>query len=126
MKNLFKNLMLVAVAAMAFTACQNDSNEVNEVNRVTRYEFTANIADENDDTRSGFVGKNEAGNAYVSEWHEGDKVKVYIDNYGDVTADIDTEGNFELELTNAPEPFFMTVCAPADSWTGVYGWAVPT
>ncbi len=123
MKNLFKNLMLVAVAAMAFTACQNDNNEVNEVNRVTRYEFTANIAD---DTRSGFAEKEEGATAYKSEWHEGDEVKVFIDNYGAVTTDIDTEGNFELELTNAPEPFFMTVCAPAEAWTGKTSWTVPT
>ena len=123
MKNLFKNLMLVAVAAMAFTACSQDVNEVNNVERVTRYEFTANIAD---DTRSGFVGKNEAGNAYVSEWHEGDQVMAFIDNYGAVTTDIDTEGNFALELTNAPEPFFMTVCSPAEAWTEKTSWTVPT
>ena len=123
MKNLFKKLMLVAVAAMAFTACSQDVNEVNNVEKVTRYEFTANIAD---DTRSGFAGKNEDGDAYVSEWHEGDQVKVFIDNYGTVTTGIDTKGNFEFELTNAPETFFMTVCAPADAWTGVYGWTVPT
>ena len=112
MKNLFKKLMLVAVAAMAFTACSQDVNEVNKVEKVTRYEFTANFAD----TRSGFAGKNEAGDAYVSEWHEGDQVKVFIDNYGAVTADIDTEGKFSFELTNAPETFFMTVCAPAEAW----------
>ena len=128
MKNLFKNLMLVAVAAMAFAACSQDVNEVNKVvEKVTRYEFTANFAEENDDTRSGFAGKNEAGDAYVSEWHEGDKVKIFIDGYNDpVVTDIDTDGNFEFELTNAPENFFMTVCAPADAWTGVYGWTVPT
>lgn len=123
MKNLFKNLMLVAVAAMAFTACSQDVNEVNKIERVTRYEFTANFAD---DTRSGFAEKEEGATAYKSEWHEGDEVKVFIDNYGTVTTGIDTEGNFALELTDAPEPFFMTVCAPADSWTGVYGWTVPT
>ena len=123
MKNLFKNLMLVAVAAMAFTACQNDNNEVNEVNRVTRYEFTANIAD---DTRSGFVEKEEGATAYKSEWHEGDEVKVFIDNYGTVTTGIDTEGNFALELTDAPESFFMTVCSPAEAWTGTMSWTVPT
>ena len=115
--------MLVAVAAMAFTACSQDVNEVNNVERVTRYEFTANIAD---DTRSGFAEKEDGATAYKSEWHEGDEVKVFIDNYGAVTTDIDTEGNFALELTNAPEPFFMTVCAPAAAWTGKTSWTVPT
>ena len=124
MKNLFKKLMLVAVAAMAFTACSQDVNEVNKVEKVTRYEFTANIAD---DTRSGFAEKEEGATAYKSEWHEGDQVKIFIDGYNDpVVTDIDTEGKFELELTNAPETFFMTVCAPANAWTGVYGWTVPT
>ena len=124
MKNLFKKMMLVAVAAMAFTACSQDVNEVNKVEKVTRYEFTANIAD---DTRSGFAEKEEGATAYKSEWHEGDQVKIFIDGYNDpVVTDIDTEGKFELELTNAPETFFMTVCAPANAWTGVYGWTVPT
>ena len=114
MKNLFKKLMLVAVAAMAFTACSQDVNEVNNVEKVTRYEFTANIAD---DTRSGFAEKEEGATAYKSEWHEGDQVKIFIDGYEPIVADIiTTKGNFAFELTNAPESFFMTVCAPAESW----------
>ena len=114
MKNLFKKLMLVAVAAMAFTACSQDVNEVNKIERVTRYEFTANIAD---DTRSGFAEKEEGATAYKSEWHEGDQVKIFIDGYEPIVADITTEGNFEFELTDAPESFFMTVVSPAESWS---------
>ena len=114
MKNLFKKLMLVAVAAMAFTACSQDVNEVNKVEKVTRYEFTANIAD---DTRSGFAEKEEGATAYKSEWHEGDQVKIFIDGYEPIVADINTEGNFAFELTDAPESFFMTVVSPAEAWS---------
>ena len=114
MKNLFKKMMLVAVAAMAFTACSQDVNEVNKVEKVTRYEFTANIAD---DTRSGFAEKEEGAKAYKSEWHEGDQVKIFIDGYEPIVADITTEGKFSFELTDAPESFYMTVVSPAESWS---------
>ena len=75
MKNLFKNLMLVAVAAMAFTACSEDNNEVNNVERVTRYEFTAEIAD---DTRSGFAEKEDGATAYKSEWAGNETLKIFV------------------------------------------------
>ena len=113
MKNLFKNLMLVAVAAMAFTACTETNDEVNAVVNKTRYEFTANIAD---DTRSGFAEKEEGATAYKSEWHEGDQVKIFVEGYEAIVADVTTEGKFSFELTDAPETFFMTVCAPAEAW----------
>ncbi|MBR4952671.1 MAG: BACON domain-containing protein [Alistipes sp.] len=113
MKNLFKNLMLVAVAAMAFTACTETGEEVNAVSKTTRYEFTANIAD---DTRSGFAEKEEGATAYKSEWHEGDQVKIFVDGYEPITVDVTTEGKFSFELTDAPETFFMTVCSPAEVW----------
>ena len=126
MKNLFKNLMLVAVAAMAFTACQNDNNEVNEVNRVTRYEFTANIAD---DTRSGFAEKEEGATAYKSEWYGNETLKIFVTDYSnynvETTASINAEGNFALELTDAPESFFITVVSPAESWVSEYTANIP-
>ena len=126
MKNLFKKLMLVAVAAMAFTACSQDVNEVNKIERVTRYEFTANIAD---DTRSGFAEKEEGATAYKSEWYGNETLKIFVTDYNsynvETTATVDTKGNFALELTNAPESFFVTVVSPAESWASEYTANIP-
>ena len=126
MKNLFKKLMLVAVAAMAFTACSQDVNEVNKVEKVTRYEFTANIAD---DTRSGFAEKEEGATAYKSEWYGDETLKVFVTDYNgynvEVTTAIDEEGNFALELTGAPDSFFVTVVSPAESWVSEYTANIP-
>ena len=121
MKNLFKNLMLVAVAAMAFTACSQDVNEVNNVEKVTRYEFTANIAEE---TRSGFseeTSTNDEGKTvYHSEWFGDETLKLFVTDYNgyyvETTAKIKAEGQFTLELTDAPDSFFITVVSPAESW----------
>ena len=126
MKNLFKKMMLVAVAAMAFTACSQDVNEVNKVEKVTRYEFTANIAD---DTRSGFAEKEEGATAYKSEWYGNETLKLFVTDYNgynvETTATVDAEGNFTLKLTDAPENFFMTVVSPADSWVSEYTANIP-
>ena len=117
MKNLFKKLMLVAVAAMAFTACSQDVNEVNKIEKVTRYEFTANIAD---DTRSGFAEKEEGATAYKSEWFGNETLKVFVTDYNgynvELTTAVNAEGKFTLELADAPESFFVTVVSPAESW----------
>ena len=123
MKNLFKNLMLVAVAAMAFTACTQENEQVNKVEKSTIYSFEATIAD--DDTRSGFAEKEEGATAYKSEWHEGDQVKIFIDGYEPIVADITADGKFEFDLANAPESFFITVVSPAESWSSQYSANLP-
>ena len=126
MKNLFKNLMLVAVAAMAFTACTETGEEVNAVSKTTRYEFTANIAD---DTRSGFAEKEEGATAYKSEWFGDETLKLFVTDYNgyyvETTAKINAEGQFTLELTDAPESFFVTVVSPADAWVSEYTATIP-
>ena len=122
MKNLFKNLMLVAVAAMAFTACTENNDEVNAVSKTTHYEFVANIAEE---TRSGFAEKEEGATAYKSEWHADDKIKVFVDGSDTIVTDITVDGKFEFDLTDAPETFFMTVCSPAESWTSKSSSTIP-
>ena len=126
MKNLFKNLMLVAVAAMAFTACTETNDEVNAVVNKTRYEFTANIAE---DTRSGFAEKEEGATAYKSEWFGNETLKIFVTDYNtynvETTASINAEGQFTLELENAPESFFITAVSPAESWVSEYTATIP-
>ena len=82
MKNLFKNLMLVAVAAMGFTACEQVIDDVN----VTNETFKVNIVGEfADDTRSGFLEKAEGATAYKSAWDGKETVRFAIipDTFGD-------------------------------------------
>lgn len=126
MKNLFKNLMLVAVAAMAFTACTETNDEVNAVVNKTRYEFTANIAEE---TRSGFAEKEEGATAYKSEWFGNETLKIFVTDYNtynvETTASINEEGQFTLDLENAPESFFITAVSPAESWESEYTATIP-
>ncbi len=122
MKNLFKNLMLVAVAAMAFTACQNDNNEVNEVAKKT---VISGVLSFDEETRSGFVGKNEAGDAYVSEWDGDETIKLFANGL-ETTATVDEEGKFTAQFEGElPESFFMTVCSPAESWSSQSTSTIP-
>ena len=69
MKNLFKNLMLVAVAAMAFVACSQDVNDINILPKQTTLNFTARFVD---DTRAYFGEKSEEG--YPVYWAGGEAV----------------------------------------------------
>ncbi|MBE6176530.1 MAG: hypothetical protein E7146_06005 [Rikenellaceae bacterium] len=76
MKNLFKSLMLVAVAAMTFTACSEKNNDdVKATQKKVALEFTAGFAE---DTRVAFGEKNE--NAYPTLWEAGDVVTISYDN----------------------------------------------
>lgn len=72
MKKMIKNLMLVAVAAMAFVACSQEGNEVNILTKKTVFEFTAGFEDE---TRSSFGEKNEEG-VYPSFWNGNESITV--------------------------------------------------
>ena len=70
MKNIFKSLMLVAVAAMAFVACQNEPEDIN----VTAKQVTVNISGDLVDTRSYFGEYDETDKAYPSKWAGGETV----------------------------------------------------
>ena len=85
MKNLFKNLMLVAVAAMGFTACEQVIDDVNATNET----FTVNIVGEfADDTRSGFVGSETVDDKtlYKSAWDGGETAVFSLDEADLVSA----------------------------------------
>ena len=116
MKNLFKSLMLVAVAAMAFTACSQDNNEVNKLTKKTSIDFIASIGD---DTRSGFGDK--VGDKYVSKW-DGleDIIAVAHTDSGDVVAytTIDEEGKGEFTAEFETNDVITRV----DFYTPSYSW----
>ena len=98
MKNLFKNLMLVAVAAMAFTACTETNEEVNAVVEKTVLKFVAGFED---DTRSGFDGKNDAGTGYKSAWDGNETLKVSANGAFASAQEVaieDAEGHFTVEF----------------------------
>ena len=122
MKNLFKNLMLVAVAAMAFTACTETNDEVNANVEKRVFKFVAGFAD---DTRSGFLEKEEGATAYKSSWDGGETLKVCAN--GDFVSakevTIDAQGHFEVELTG--NPTYIDVFSPASAWIGQYSPTVP-
>ena len=78
MKNLFKKLMLVAVAAMAFTACTETNDEVNVVKRDNVLKFTTSFAD----TRVTIgTEKNDEG-AYPVTWDGDEDVRFDIQDGG--------------------------------------------
>ena len=124
MKNLFKNLMLVAVAAMAFTACEKDIvNGGEEQNAEARsFKFYATFAD---DTRSGFVAKEDGATAYKSEWSGNETIGVTHTSYcyddGFNLVDNTTSGDrasFEVEFYGQnPNPGAEIVAvSPASAW----------
>lgn len=133
MKNLFKNLMLVAVAAMAFVACSQEGIEVNNLTKKTIVEGIASI--NTDDTRSGFVGsetvENEDGTTttvYKSAWDGGENIKVFATELGlETTAKINEDGKFTAEFEGElPANYFIAVCSPADAWVSAYTCNIPT
>ena len=70
MKKMIKNLMLVAVAAMGFVACQDGVDEVVVKPQDTvSVEFTASF----DETRSQFGEKDEE-LGYPSSWSGGEQI----------------------------------------------------
>ena len=123
--------MLVAVAAMTFTACQNDNGEMDMLVKKT---VITGVASLGDDTRSGFVGsetiENEDGTTttvYKSAWDGTETIKLFAPNGLETTATIDAEGKFTAEFEGElPESFFMTVCSPAESWSSQYTCTIPS
>ena len=99
MKNLFKNLMLVAVAAMAFTACTETNEEVNATNEKVTITFAAGFGE---DTRVS-LDNSDNDKVYKAAWEEGDTVTFAV--YENATTD-----------QNSPkEVKTMTIAAPSES-----------
>ena len=73
MKNLFKSLMLVAVAAMAFTACQNEP----EANINSSKKSVLNIEASFDQTRSGFLAEEDA-DVLKSAWDGNEVIGLFV------------------------------------------------
>ena len=122
MKNLFKNLMLVAVAAMAFTACQKDNEDVNRVNETTVVEFKAEF----DTTRSGFNEKD--GEGYSSHWDGGEAINLEVVSTAGVASPLvaptmEADGTFKAELNGSiSNEGTITALIPAASWKSEYNY----
>ena len=124
MKNLFKNLMLVAVAAMAFTACQKDNEDVNRVNETTVVEFKAEF----DTTRSGFNEKD--GEGYSSHWDGGEAINLEVVSTAGVASPLanptmEADGTFKAELNGSiSNEGTITALIPAASWKNEYNYEI--
>lgn len=99
MKNLFKNLMLVAVAAMAFVACNSDLVSVDVLKKPTVITFNASMED---DTRTSMTDENSDGK-YEVNWSAGDQVAFVVYGDNDSIIEIQTatvaEAGASAELT---------------------------
>ena len=130
MKNLFKNLMLVAVAAMAFTACTETNDEVNAVSKKTVIKGVATIDNNGDDTRSAFGDRveDENGNFYYeSNWEGGEYIRLHFSAGFSDYAEVDAAGNFEIEYIGDFDPgTTVTICSPDDSWSNVNTFVIPS
>ena len=96
MKNLFKNLMLVAVAAMAFTACEEKQTETNVDNKGEGTTYTIEVS--LDDTRSAFGELD--GNSFPSYWEGNEDVEVYLVNWDSYYYDGDENATLIVDSDN--------------------------
>ena len=99
MKNLFKNLMLVAVAAMAFTACTENNEEVNAVNEKVTLTFVAGFGE---DTRVS-LDNTDNDKVYKAAWEDGDTITFAV--YDDATTSVNSPKEIKT----------MNVVAPSES-----------
>ena len=121
MKNLFKSIMTVAVAAMAFTGC---SNTFEEVAPVQTSKFTVNAVAE-DMTRTAFGEYNSTNKTYKTLWedNEEEEVKVAINATKDATStkttvsDDKSTASFEvrIETGEVSAPYTFAALSPASA-----------
>lgn len=112
MKKMMKNLMLVAAAAMGFTACQSGLDEITmrptEPEKVT----ISIVASEAEESRTAI---NEAAQSFV--WSEGDQIKV-IEN----STAVDSEA---ASINNGLATFTVTMDAVTDVTSFTYNAIYP-
>lgn len=130
MKNLFKSMMLVAVAAMGFTACSKDAAEL--VNPANEGTYTMTFVADAPNTRTSVAID---GDVATYSWSEGDKVGFYkvangiestVDKYrekaGSDVAVIADNGSATFKVTlNAAEgasTYNIGAFYPSNSWAG--------
>ena len=110
MKNIFKSLMLVAVAAMGFTACQKTGEEQSVV-KPNEVEMTVNV--DMDDTRTYIDEVNK-----VVKWSEGDQLMV-VENKATFRKTTDIAIDAEGKAT-------FTVSFPENAGAVTYNAIFPT
>ena len=104
MKNLFKNLMLVAVAAMAFTACTEEQNEVNAVKEKVTITFTAGFGE---DTRVS-LDNSENDKVYEAAWEAGDVVTFAVFEDAETKIAKEVSQLYEVETDGDTAEFTVT------------------
>ncbi|MBO5732661.1 MAG: fibronectin type III domain-containing protein [Alistipes sp.] len=132
MKNLFKSLMLVAVAAMAFTSCQKENDEINAVKNQYVIEFSAGFDAE---TRSHFGDKD--GDAYPSFWDGSEAVLLEVADAESTwgpsgNADIFMQkvdedgavGTFTASYDRTFDGGVITAYVPKASWDNAYNYDI--
>ncbi|MBQ4503550.1 MAG: BACON domain-containing protein [Alistipes sp.] len=116
MKNLFKSMMAIAVAAMSFTACSNDLTE----DVTPSQEFTVQINAVENLSRTHFGNLNEG--KYPTLWDATDKIAASLANGNNKASNVATyvsddskTASFKVELntTNATAPYVVYAASPS-------------
>ncbi len=118
MKNLFKSLMLVAVAAMAFASCAKSDDVA--VGRKVDVVLNLNI----DDVRTSFGEPN--GTTYPVKWDGDEKLKVSLNYANPVNADLTvngTQASIKTTLTddNSTTGYTIMALSPAEAFVSISG-----
>ncbi|MBQ6584564.1 MAG: hypothetical protein IIX42_05380, partial [Alistipes sp.] len=116
MKNLFKSMMAIAVAAMSFTACSNDLTE----DVTPSQEITVQINAVENLSRTHFGNLNEG--KYPTLWDATDKIAASLANGNNKASDVATyvsddnkTASFKVELntTDATAPYVVYAASPS-------------
>ena len=119
MKNLFKSMMAIAVAAMSFTACSTDVTE--DIAPVEKFTVKINAVSPESRTVFGDID----GSKYPTLWDATDKVKASLNmttakNSTETTiADGGTTASFKLSLNESTAPYTIYAISPANVASGI-------